>query len=201
MGKALFNAIFEPRVAQRIFDNFQDSDDNERVLTINTQLAEILALPWELLHDPTQEYLFWEKPPISIRRKITGNTSGRQPAKIQAKAQLHLLFVVSRPILQALDDYAPGRVTWEFLRPATLNALVERLADETLPAIDILHFDGHGTFRQVTEQDAKENPTLFGKSRLRTWAEICCGLTLGWWSSRPVRAPRWMITAVILWPV
>jgi len=42
--------------------------------------------------------------------------------------------------------------------------LEARLSDSDKPAIDILHFDGHGVFTQVSEQDADNNPGLFGKS-------------------------------------
>src|SRR5208337_1590149 len=49
-------------------------------------------------------------------------------------------------VLDALVTHAPGRVTWEFLRPPTLDALVTRIDDEKRPPVDILHFDGHGVF-------------------------------------------------------
>ncbi|MCL4204545.1 MAG: tetratricopeptide repeat protein [Pirellulaceae bacterium] len=180
IGKALFHAVFDHRAAQRLFNRFQDADDRQRVLTINSQDASILALPWELLHDPSGTFLFREKPHISVRRRISGATGGREPFRVESKDRLHLLFVVSRPtdagfidpradpraVLDALEKHAPGRVTWEFLRPATLNALVERLDDETKPSVDILHFDGHGVFRQVSEEDAKKAPGLYSKSIL-----------------------------------
>jgi tetratricopeptide (TPR) repeat protein len=180
IGKALFKSVFDNRAAQRLFNRFQDADDRQRVLTINSQDASILALPWELLHDPSGTFLFREKPHISVRRKISGATGGREPFRVDSKDRLHLLFVVSRPtdagfidpradpqaVLDALEKHAPGRVTWEFLRPATLNALVERLDDDTKPSVDILHFDGHGVFQQVSEEDAKKDPGLFGKSIL-----------------------------------
>jgi tetratricopeptide (TPR) repeat protein len=83
-------------------------------------------------------------------------------------------FVVSRPkdagfidpradpqaVMDAIDAEAPGRVTWEFLRPATVDALIRRLDDRRLRAVDILHFDGHGaydwdgTLAQRMKQDA-----------------------------------------------
>jgi hypothetical protein len=180
IGKALFKSVFDNRAAQRLFNRFQDADDRQRVLTINSQDASILALPWELLHDPSGTFLFREKPHISVRRKISGATGGREPFRVDSKDRLHLLFVVSRPtdagfidpradpqaVLDALEKHAPGRVTWEFLRPATLNALVERLDDDTKPSVDILHFDGHGVFQQVSEEDAEKDPGLFGKSIL-----------------------------------
>ena len=178
IGKAIFRAVFDKRAAQRVFNRFQDAESQQRVLTINSQDASILSLPWELLHDPSGAFLFREKPHISVRRKITGATGGRQPFQVISKDRLHLLFVVSRPtdvgfidpradpraVLDALDKYAPGRVTCEFLRPATLNALVTRLDDETRPAVDILHFDGHGAFMQVPKKDAEKDPGLNEKS-------------------------------------
>lgn len=180
IGKALFTSVFDSRAAQRLFDRFQDASDRQRVLTINTHDASILALPWELLHDPNGTFLFREKPHISVRRTISGATGGRAPFRVDAKERLHVLFVVSRPtdagfldpradpqaVLDALETHAPGRVTCEFLTPATLNALVARLDDESKPAVDILHFDGHGVFAQVSEEDADKKPGVFGKSIL-----------------------------------
>jgi tetratricopeptide (TPR) repeat protein len=161
-GKALFNAVFHDRAAERLFNRFQDSEDEARVLTISAEHPAVLALPWELLHDPSPGgvFLFNENPRVSIRRRVAGATGGRRAFKAKAKERLHLLFVVSRPsgsgfldpradaqaVLYALEQSAPGRFTWEFLRPATIDALVERLEDSTRPAVDILHFDGHGVF-------------------------------------------------------
>jgi hypothetical protein len=48
--------------------------------------------------------------------------------------------------MDAIDAEAPGRVTYEFLRPATVAQLIRRLDDKRLPAIDVLHFDGHGVY-------------------------------------------------------
>ncbi len=81
-------------------------------------------------------------------------------SKLHPRDRLHLLFVVSRPedagfidpradpraVLDALEKHAPGRFTWEFLRPATIDALVDRIEDKNLQPVDILHFDGHGMF-------------------------------------------------------
>ena len=56
---------------------------------------------------------------------------------------------------RALEEHAPGRVTYEFLRPATLNALVER-DDKSKPPVDILHFDGHGALRRSPKRTSKK---------------------------------------------
>jgi len=161
-GRALFDAVFADRAAARLFNAFQDVADEARLLTISAEHPDILALPWELLHDPAMGggFLFMETPRISIRRRVAGATGGRGSFKPASKDALHLLFVVSRPadtgfldpradakaVLDAIDAHAPGRVTWEFLRPPTLDALLQRLEDTARPPVDILHFDGHGVF-------------------------------------------------------
>ena len=157
-GKALFNQVFGTRDAQRLFNAFQDSREKGRVVSLNAEHPKILALPWELLHDPQGNYLFNENPRISIRRKL--KRGGRKPFKVNPKHQLHLLFVISRPddvsfldprtepkaVLNALAVKGINQVTVEFLRPATFDKLIKRLENNDLPQVDILHFDGHGVF-------------------------------------------------------
>ncbi len=161
-GAQLFNAVFTEREAQRRFHDFQDAEGDTRLLTISSEHPTILALPWELLHDPAAGggFLFMETPRISIRRRVAGATGGRKTFTPAPKDTLHILFVVSRPadtgfldprgdaqpVLDAIAEHAPGRVTHEFLRPPTLDALIERLEDAAKTAVDIIHFDGHGVF-------------------------------------------------------
>ncbi len=180
IGAALFDAVFSSKEAFQVYLAFRSVSSPQRVLNIIAQDASIHSLPWELLRDssPNGTYLFREKPHISVRRKISGATGGRAAFSIEPKAHLHLLFVISRPsdvgfidpradaqaVLDALDDHAPGRVTCEFLHPATLNALVERLDDSSKPSVDILHFDGHGVFMKISEKDAEKVPGLDRKA-------------------------------------
>ncbi|NMF62314.1 hypothetical protein DP113_22255 [Brasilonema octagenarum UFV-E1] len=159
-GEDLFNAVFQPRTAQRIFNDFQDEAEPGRLLTISASHPTILSLPWELLRDPEGTYLCHENPRISIRRRLAGAGGGRRPFKVKVKDCLRLLFVVSRPsdagfidprgeaqaVLEAIAQQAAGRVEVEFLRPATLDNLVARLEDSGKPPVDIVHFDGHGVF-------------------------------------------------------
>jgi hypothetical protein len=159
-GEDLFNAVFQHRAAQRLFNYFQDENQPGRLLTISASHPAILSLPWELLRDPQGTYLFHENPRISIRRRLAGAGGGRRPFKVQVKDRLRLLFVVSRPsdagfidprgeaiaVLNAIQQAAAGRVEVEFLRPATLDNLVARLEDSRQPPVDIVHFDGHGVF-------------------------------------------------------
>jgi tetratricopeptide (TPR) repeat protein len=159
-GQELFQAVFSDRIAERLFNDFQDENVDGRQITIAASQPEILRLPWELLCDPQGTYLVHEQPRIAIRRQLAGAGGGRKPIDVKPKAQLRLLMVVSRPdgagfidprseaqaVLQAIEKAAPDRVVVEFLRPATLTNLVERLENRKLPAVDVLHFDGHGVF-------------------------------------------------------
>ena len=158
-GKSLFEAIFGDRAAARMFNDFQDSEGRGKILTIGASHPLILSLPWELLRDPRGTYLLHENPRIAIRRKFAGVGGGRSAARVQPKEQVRVLMVVSRPsdagfldpraeglaLLEAIGDVS-DRVAVEFLRPATLDKLIERLEDDRLPAVDIVHFDGHGAF-------------------------------------------------------
>ena len=151
-GQGLFKAVFDDRSAERLFNAFQDAEGDERQITIAASQPEILRLPWELLCDPNGTYLVHENPRIAVRRQLAGAGGGRKPVDVKSKTQLRLLMVVSRPdgvgfldprsegqaVLQAIEQTAPGRVVVEFLRPATLTKLVERLENRKLPAIDLV---------------------------------------------------------------
>jgi len=158
-GKSLFKALFSDDDAKEMFIDFQRSEGRGKILTIAASHPLILSLPWELLRDPRGTYLLHENPRIAIRRKFAGVGGGRSAARVQPKEQVRVLMVVSRPsdagfldpraeglaLLEAIGDVRE-RVAVEFLRPATLDKLIERLEDDRLPAVDIVHFDGHGAF-------------------------------------------------------
>lgn len=159
-GEALFAAVFTDAQSSTLFNQFLLQTGAGRRLTVSAGHPAVLAQPWELLRAPGANWLFLEQPGIPIRRALTGTGGGRLPQRSAAKDQVHLLFVVSRPagagfidpradaaaVMDAIGREAPGRVTVEFLRPATLDALVERLEDARKPAVDVLHFDGHGVY-------------------------------------------------------
>ncbi len=172
-GSALFDAVFSARAASRIFNAFQDDDEEPKLLTIAASHPFILSLPWELLRDSAGTYLVHDNPRISVRRKLAGAGGGRPPFKVKAKEKARILFVTSRPsdagfidpraeaipVLHALETEAAERVEVEFLRPATMDKLIERLEDSRLPAVDILHFDGHGVYdsQGYLHQKAKQH--------------------------------------------
>lgn len=157
-GDALFEAVFGDRATQRLLNSFQDSDEPGRLITISARHPDILGLPWELLRDPKGTYFVHDNPYISVRRRFAGAGGGRSAFRFAPKERARVLFVISRPsdvgfidprgeaqgVMSAIAHEA--RIAVEFLRPATLNALRERLRDTRLPTIDIVHFDGHGVY-------------------------------------------------------
>ncbi len=171
-GQGLFTAVFGDRSAARMFSAFQDAEGEGRQISIAASRPEILRLPWELLCDANGTFLLHENPRIAMRRQFAGAGGGRLPIVVKPKDTLRLLMVVSRPqgagfidpraegqaVLKAIKGSAPGRIVVEFLRPATLKSLRERL--DELPAIDILHFDGHGVFAVNSEAGAGKHDGL-----------------------------------------
>ncbi|MDM8561476.1 tetratricopeptide repeat protein [Candidatus Parabeggiatoa sp. HSG14] len=188
LGKALFNRVFSHKAAYRLFKTFQNDDESLRLLSITTEHPAILGLPWELLHETGSHgnFLVYQQPRISIRRRLSGY--GQKSFKINPKKQLHLLFVISNPsnvgffnhranaqaVLNALDKCAADRVTVEFLRPQTLKNLRQRLEDENLPRVDILHFDGIGILDKKGDlvQEAKIHINALAKDLKTTPVEI-----------------------------
>ncbi|MCK5716578.1 MAG: CHAT domain-containing protein, partial [Thiomargarita sp.] len=154
LGMSLFNKVFYKKSALRLFKIFQQNQELDRSLTITATQPEILSLPWELLHHSIKggNFVIEETPRISIRR--THRPINGQTIEIKPKDKLHLLFILSRPcdvenqpakvqaVLNSLGKSVTERVAIEFLRPATLKSLRDRLDNKKLPPIDILHFDG-----------------------------------------------------------
>jgi len=155
-GHKLFAAVFNNVAAQQLFAQFINTPSDKYLVTITAQTPEILSLPWELLHDAGQ-FLFAFEPSITILRRIPPKTLLPVDAP---QSHLRMLFIISRPqdenisfidprtdaraVLKAIANYPA--ITVEFLQPATLENLWQRLQNSDLPPVDVIHFDGHGYF-------------------------------------------------------
>ncbi len=152
-GKALYEALFPNEESRELFARLLASEP-PRELTIATQDATLLRLPWELLADPAGNLA----PRLSIRRQL--ETPKDTPPRM-AELPLRILYIVSRPadagfldprltakaMFDALDPLG-GAVRVDFCRPPTLVRMEELLreADHAGDPYDLVHFDGHGTF-------------------------------------------------------
>jgi len=209
-GKSLFDAVFNnasakqlfsqfintPRdkylltMAKQLFSQFFNTPRDKYLLTITAQQPEILSLPWELLHD-TGQFLFTHQPSITILRRI--------PPKITfptyaSKSQLHILFVISRPqgesfinprtdaqvVLKAIENYPA--ITVEFLQPASLENLWQRLQHSDLPRVDVIHFDGHGVFDKTAglERQSIEQLSSFPRNLRKQLRNLKIGANSGY---------------------
>lgn len=154
-GKQLFDAVFAEPDARSVYADFRNSERDRRHIAIYTTDPQVLRLPWELLADE-QGYLFTKRRPIGIRRRIQkSQTTPRNPFQLP----VNVLMVVSRPddagfidprssaeaLLNAIKPIR-DRVNVEFLYPPTLDALDDRLGNSSLPAVHVVHFDGHGVY-------------------------------------------------------
>ncbi len=154
LGKALFNKAFAKKSAHRLYKKFRQQKDDNKIITITANHPSILALPWELLHDSKgKNFLTVEK--IVIQRRV----NCQNPIRVNPQQKLHVLFIISRPTninftdprinsQAALDTLQKisQKITVEFLQPATIQKLQERLQNRELPHVDIIHFDGYSTF-------------------------------------------------------
>ena len=121
--------------------------------------AELLALPWELLHDG-RTFLFRGKHAVRVRRRLPNYH--RQPVR-PTRLPIRILLVSprpeqegvgyidhrisARPLVEAVESLGElARLT--VLAPPTFGALEETLksADEAGEPFDVVHFDGHGIY-------------------------------------------------------
>lgn len=126
------------------------------LLTLISEDADALALPWELMRD--------ERGPMAgrvvIRRQLAATAP---PGRFELTLPLRVLLVVARPvdvpfldprssaapILDALETLGDDCVV-EFCHPPTLPALDARLQDarDAGRPYHVVHFDGHGLYRR-----------------------------------------------------
>lgn len=152
-GRALLDSLLDDRNASRIWQQFVDSADEGKVITLDATDPRVLRLPWELLADEGG-HLFAAG--VGLRRRLR-KTSASQTRPVQLPVRI--LFVAARPDEAgfidpradaiALLDATAGlgdAVEVEFLYPPTLKALVNRLRDRKAPPVHVVHFDGHGVY-------------------------------------------------------
>ncbi|MCP4250269.1 MAG: CHAT domain-containing protein [bacterium] len=150
-------------------------------VAIATGGAEAASIPWELIRDPEMDS------PISLRVKsfvrVQSNPNisfvSIPPAQ---DGRVRLLYVVCRPrgskdvelravANRLLQDLGEDRARFDIkaLRPPTFEQLQKELTDAKAAGrpYHILHFDGHGTYADLS------------KSPLADWAAALSSVTLG----------------------
>jgi tetratricopeptide (TPR) repeat protein len=177
-GQSLYKSALAPAAAQealaawqqagagaeRRFSIFVERElpegaSKEEQASADEAAAELLALPWELLHD-ARSFLFHGKHPVRVRRRLPN----RHPQPVRpTRLPIRILLVSprpeeegvsyidhrisARPLVDAVESLgALARLS--VLTPPTFGALQDALksADEAGEPYDVVHFDGHGIY-------------------------------------------------------
>ncbi|MCP4620717.1 MAG: tetratricopeptide repeat protein, partial [Bradyrhizobium sp.] len=177
-GKLLYNAAMAVDSARELGETWRRATGAEKRFSIEVDeealegateakknaaqeaAAELLALPWELLHDGAG-YLFQGAQPAQVRRRLPNRQS--QPDAPPLNLPIRVLLVSPRPeqegtgyidhrasaaplagALAELGDLAELTV----LAPPTFQAMQDALlqAREAEKNFHVLHFDGHGVY-------------------------------------------------------
>jgi tetratricopeptide (TPR) repeat protein len=159
LGIDLWRAIFATSESSiEFWDEVRSTLDETRVEIVADLVAALL--PWELLKDPALDA------PIALSVCAFVRTESRLPQLPpweNAPRPVRILLVICRPhgsadveyrsiarsLFDALADN-PDRYRIDVLRPATFKALedVLRAAQLTGEPYHVVHFDGHGGFRE-----------------------------------------------------
>jgi tetratricopeptide (TPR) repeat protein len=149
---------------ERRFSVFVERDlpegtDGEGQSSASGAAAELLSLPWELLHDG-RGFLFHGRHPVRVRRRLPNRH--RQSFRT-VRLPIRVLLISPRPeedgvayidhrvsalpLVEAFEGLGE-LVRFTALNPPTFAALEETLrkADETGEHFDVVHFDGHGVY-------------------------------------------------------
>jgi tetratricopeptide (TPR) repeat protein len=136
----------------------------EETALMREAASDLLALPWEILHDG-DGYLSQGGNGVRVRRRLP-NRKRTPPA--EAKLPIRALLLSPRPeidedgnqvgyldhrssalpLVQAMENLGEGLVRVDMLRPPTFPALKEALqrAQKADDPYEIVHFDGHGVY-------------------------------------------------------
>lgn len=163
-GRALFQAVFHDELLVCWGQSLVEARHNACGLRLKLRLheaPELMALPWELLFDPAQGRFL----ALSSETPLVHYLDlPRKAAPLSVSLPVHILVVIATPSdLPWLDSEQEwsvlhnamrhlikrGAVTLERLDRATLSALQASL--RTRP-YHVLHYIGHGAFRESDEQ-------------------------------------------------
>lgn len=172
IGVALFRNVFESsETARRLWARMQDRLNDTRIEII-TEIREATAIPWELLRDP----LTGEPLALAAQAFVHSQTDATRQARPldtspleEGESKIRILLVICRPrgredvpfrsvasrILRGLGREAGDIVQLDVLRPPTFEQLAKtlRAAKRTGQPYHIVHFDGHGMYMEMPEQD------------------------------------------------
>jgi tetratricopeptide (TPR) repeat protein len=174
LGKRLYHKVFGSAGAVSVLQPWRLyplQPGVQRQISIASEIPRALSLPWELLHDEQGFLVLRTRNPVSLIRRLPQHELGGFQTSFEPP--LRILMITARPddagfidprstARELLDEVQgqveAGAIALEFLRPPTLRALRARLSNAKLPAVQVLHFDGHGVFGEKKDRQGKAQP-------------------------------------------
>jgi tetratricopeptide (TPR) repeat protein len=174
-GQSAFNALFTPPPARRHYEQAVGNGFDKLTLRIMSDSPAILAWPWESLEDPEAGRLAIH---CQMERRLNAVRDPDTPKELP-KDRVNVLLVIARPdaadvkyrsIARPLVEMVEKQnlpVSIHVLRPPTFDGLHAHL--KAHPAhYHILHFDGHGSYRDDVPPSGGGNvPLRAREGRLR----------------------------------
>jgi tetratricopeptide (TPR) repeat protein len=156
------SAAAERRFSVQVDRELPEGSAKEAQDAAGEAATELLALPWELLHDG-RSWLFQGKQAVRVRRRLPNRhpqsarptalpvrilLASPRPEKDKKGQRLGYIDhrVSARPLVEAVESLGDlARLT--ILQPPTYAALEAALqAGDEGHAFDVVHFDGHGVY-------------------------------------------------------
>lgn len=167
-GIELYQKVFTANAnTQAVWFALRDQLADLRI-EINTGIAEAASIPWELMRDPELDSAIALRANAFVRVQPSPRISFVEAPALDASERLRLLLVICRPrgtqdiLLRAsanriLRDLKEDRDRFDItvLRPPTFEQLVAELgrAKSACRPYHMLHFDGHGMYMDLSEDD------------------------------------------------
>lgn len=185
IGVDLFKAVFQSNDDSRDLWATLRGQLNDARVEINTEVREATAIPWELLRDPKTEAALALRSQAFVRSQPQAAQRPKLPQT--ASGPIRILLVICRPggrddvpfrsvasrLLKSLSSVDTDAFQLDVLRPPTFEQLSKTLrqAKANDAPYHVLHFDGHGTYEEMSSPSGltgllkKLNPLLLSIPR------------------------------------
>ncbi len=177
IGTELFEKIFNGSDATRLWNDVSGSLADTRVEIITSGVSDAASIPWELLRDPATDTPLALKAATFVRSQPQTAEKPRLPKPGPAEA-IRILLIICRPggrddipfrsvasrLIKGLDESSRESSQLDVLRPATYEALGKKLrtAKAAGKPYHVVHFDGHGTYDEISRPDLLLTPEREG---------------------------------------
>ena len=168
VGAELFKAVFQANEEARdVWGRVRERLPETRIEII-TGVAEASTIPWELLREPRRDAALALTAHSFVRAQPNPALAPQLPAR--KKGKIRILLVICRPraekdvpfrsvanhLIRGLSEANREAYDLDVLRPPTFEQLgkVLRQAHRDGDPYHVVHFDGHGMYREIKEPGA-----------------------------------------------